>query len=65
MPKPDDDVLLTTVQVARRYALHPRTVQRHVRSGDLPAVRLGRVLRYRPADVAAYLDRAAATVAAR
>lgn len=42
---------LTTEQVAERYQLSKASVWEHVRSGKLPAHRLGRVLRFDPVEV--------------
>jgi excisionase family DNA binding protein len=52
--QPDDDrmqsvlapTLLTVRQVAARLNVHPGTVRRWVRSGRLPAVKVGRVVRF-------------------
>jgi excisionase family DNA binding protein len=48
-----DDQLLTVREVAERLRLHPITVRRHIASGRLPAVRIGRAVRVREADVRA------------
>lgn len=37
--------LLTTEQVAERLNVHPESVRRYVRSGELPAIRKGRLIR--------------------
>lgn len=37
--------LLTTEQVAVRLQVHEETVRRYVRSGELPAIRKGRLIR--------------------
>lgn len=39
------DSLLTTEQVADRLQVHEETVRRYVRSGELPAIRKGRLIR--------------------
>ena len=44
--------LLTTREAADLLRVHPRTVQRLVRRGDLAAVRLGTATRFDPDDVA-------------
>jgi excisionase family DNA binding protein len=52
--------LLTTRQVADRLALSPETVLRRVRAGELPAYRIAsNALRFDPAAIEGYLDRAA------
>ena len=38
-------------------AVHPRTVAKLAKSGELPASRVGKLLRFRRADVAAFLER--------
>ncbi|HEU4323639.1 MAG TPA: GAF domain-containing protein [Roseiflexaceae bacterium] len=53
MPTPE--VLLTARQVARYLSCAEETVKRLVRRGALPASRVGRQLRFRSEDVAAYL----------
>jgi excisionase family DNA binding protein len=46
--------LFTTYEVARLFKVSQRTVQIWIRSGELPAVRYGRILRVREADLAAF-----------
>ena len=46
------DALLTTEDVAQRLACTPAAVRRWRAAGRLRAVKLGRLVRYRPADVA-------------
>ena len=46
--------LYTTGEVARLLAVSQRTVQDWIRSGTLTAVRYGRLLRIRQADLAAF-----------
>lgn len=53
--------LLTIDQVSARLRVHPSTVRRLVRRGELPVVRLtDRTHRYRVADVDALLAKAGA-----
>jgi excisionase family DNA binding protein len=49
-----EETLLTRAQVAERLQVHPRTVDRWVRAGELPFVTLGpsKRRRFRPSDVA-------------
>ena len=42
---------------ATLLAVHPRTVAKLAKSGALPASRVGKLLRFRRADVVAFLDR--------
>lgn len=47
--------LLTIHDVAEYLSVSPKTVQRLVRRG-LPCVRLGRVVRFRPADLLRFVE---------
>jgi excisionase family DNA binding protein len=50
--------LLTREQVAKQLGVSPRTVARlALESGELPYVRIGRLARFRPADVTALIER--------
>lgn len=51
--------LLTTSEAAEALRLSPRAVQLFAARGELRAVRLGRLLRFRPADLRAFIDCAA------
>jgi excisionase family DNA binding protein len=46
--------LYTTAEIARLLRVHQRTVQVWIRDGALPAVRYGRLLRVRQADLQAF-----------
>ena len=48
--------LLTVDEVAKQLRLHPITVRRHIRSGRLPATRIGRSVRIREEDVQATME---------
>lgn len=48
--------LLTTEQVADRLQVHEETVRRYVRSGELPAIRKGRLIRIAPKAVEDFLQ---------
>jgi excisionase family DNA binding protein len=43
--------LLSDEQVGQLLGLHPKTVQRLARKGELPAVRIGRYWRYRASEL--------------
>lgn len=49
--------LLTIGQTAEALAVCERTVWLMTRRGDLPAVKIGRAVRYDPADVRAFIER--------
>lgn len=49
------DELLSIAAVARYLRVSDRTVYNHVRAGDLPAVKVGRLWRVRAADLDAWL----------
>ena len=48
--------LLTKADIARMLAVSPRTVDRLRRSNDLRAIRVRGRVRFRPEDLAAYID---------
>lgn len=54
--EPADSGLMTGKQAAARIGCAVRTLQRREAAGELSPIRHGRVVRYRRADVDAYLD---------
>lgn len=48
--------LLTVEEVARRLRLHQITVRRHIRSGRLPATKIGRSVRIKEEDIDALME---------
>jgi len=56
-PEPPEALLLTRDQVARLLAISPEAVRTQHRLGRLPGVRVGRVLRWRRADVERFVAR--------
>lgn len=59
-PQPDPATighLLTVAEVARRLRVSSMTVYRLIKSGQLPALRVGRGYRIREHDVRRYLER--------
>ena len=42
--------------LAEKLAINPMTIYRMVDQGRLPAVRIGRTIRFRPADIDAFLE---------
>lgn len=60
MPSDAPSDLLTTAQAADYLHVHPETIRRRIRAGDLPAYRMGpRLLGVRVEDLAAYPRRVA------
>ena len=39
--------IMTTEDVAQYLRMHPATVRKHAESGEIPALRIGRVFRFR------------------
>lgn len=52
---------LTTEEVLTYLKVTPRTIYRLIRTGELPAVRVGRQWRFRQDDLDAWLDKQANT----
>ena len=46
--------LYTTGEVAKLLRVHPRTIQEWIKNGTLTAVRYGKLLRIRQADLASF-----------
>lgn len=57
MTSQQDVALLTLDEVAQRLKVSPSTARRLIRRGGLKTVRLGRLIRVRPADLNAYIER--------
>lgn len=55
----NSETMLTLKEVARYLHVVPLTVYRMIDRGDLPAVKVGRVWRFRKEDLQAYLNRSA------
>ncbi len=53
---PSEIVWLSTQDAARRLGITPRTLYRFIDLGDLPAYRLGRVIRLKADDVDAFIE---------
>jgi len=52
-----DEPLNTRGEVAKRWKVHPRTIDRMIARGDLPAVRIGGLVRILEADLEALIQR--------
>lgn len=48
---------LTTEEVLGYLNVNPRTIYRLIRSGELPAIRIGRQWRFRRSDLNEWIDR--------
>ena len=48
---------LTTEEVLSCLKVNPRTIYRLIKTGELPAIRLGRQWRFRRADLDEWIDR--------
>lgn len=57
---PELQAFLTTEEVLGYLKTTPRTIYRLIRSGELPAVRIGRQWRFRRADLDRWVERQAA-----
>jgi excisionase family DNA binding protein len=51
-----DQLLLTTDQASKALAISPRTLWSLTHRAGLPFVRIGRLIRYEPADLAAWIE---------
>ena len=58
----DLQAFLTTEDVLAYLKVTPRTIYRLIRTGELPAVRIGRQWRFRRTDLDEWLDRQRAAV---
>ena len=57
LPTHTTEHLRSIPELAAEWGVHRNTIHNLVRRGELRAVRIGRRLRFRPEDVAAYLER--------
>jgi excisionase family DNA binding protein len=46
--------LLTAAELAHLLGISPRTLRRHVKSGAIPSVRIGRLLRFDPMQIESF-----------
>ncbi len=49
--------ILTPEQVAEKLQIHPLTVLKYIKNGDLKASRLGRVYRIREEEIDTFMDK--------
>ena len=55
--KASTSAFLTTEEVLSCLKVNPRTIYRLIKSGELPAVRIGRQWRFRRSDLTEWIDR--------
>jgi len=55
--KAANSAYLTTEEVLTCLRVTPRTIYRLIKTGELPALRIGRQWRFRRADLDAWIDR--------
>ena len=53
-PNSEAERLLTSEQLAERWSIAKATIYAHTRNGSIPAVRIGRLYRYRIEAIRAY-----------
>jgi len=56
LDKPIDERLLTAAEAAELLRIHPKTVLLFARTGRLPALRMGRLWRFRTSDLTRWAD---------
>jgi len=56
-PMREMEAFLTTEEVLSYLKITPRTIYRLIRTGELPAVRIGRQWRFRRADLDRWVER--------
>jgi len=61
---PGDEGFLSVDELARRFGVVPATIREWTRAGRIPALRCGRLWRYRFSDVIETLERRSAARAA-
>lgn len=55
--KASKSAFLTTEEVLSCLKVNPRTIYRLIKTGELPAIRIGRQWRFRRADLDEWIDR--------
>jgi PTS system nitrogen regulatory IIA component len=50
------ETLLTSVDVSKRLGIHVVTLERMARAGEIPAIKVGRLWRYRESDLDRWLE---------
>ena len=55
--KASKSAFLTTEEVLGCLKVNPRTIYRLIKTGELPAIRIGRQWRFRRADLNEWIDR--------
>jgi excisionase family DNA binding protein len=55
-PDASPKLLIDSIEASRRLSISSRTLYRLTKAGQVPAVRMGRAVRYSPADLAAWVE---------
>jgi excisionase family DNA binding protein len=56
-PQTTEPLLLRPIEAARALGIGARSLWRLTDAGEVPCVRIGRSVRYAPADLQAYIDK--------
>lgn len=54
-PDPSDEPLLPTTTAAERLGVAPDTLKRMARRGEIPSIKYGKLRRFEPAAIRAYI----------
>lgn len=57
MPQVTERLLLPPNDAAQTLSISPRTLWGLTQAGEIPCIRIGRAVRYDPADLRAWIDR--------
>ncbi len=49
--------VMTVIEVAEYLRINPQTVYRKAKSGEIPVIRIGRVIRFRRTELEAWLSK--------
>lgn len=63
LPSPTFEPLLDSEEAAALLRIHPKTLQRMARQGDISAIHIGKLWRFRASDLNRWLAAQTATIA--